>query len=237
MITMPLLAVILGVNFTSEVTIGEMIAIAISLLGGVVIIVIGIRKKTEPSRMYDLSFLDGSSGSFPPGYVYNQAFSKKITAKSETDGLAVMLVRIRARQGVDIESIGFRLVNRRWFPSRPNPFPLWMWQGVRPSTEGVFVTNLWDAEWEREQSINHFRLTRGQPHALADESGGYRLSFCQGKLRMLARDSLWIRVIVDVSNNWAGHLEFQGPSQDQQRAYTRRSVVIVLKAGTEDFQS
>ena len=226
----------LGIDYTNQITLGELIAIAISFLGGFALLILWVRKKNAPSRMYDLSFLDGSSGSFPPGYVYSQPFRYNTTTTSETNGIAEIRARVRALQGVDIEEIGFRLVNRNWCPSRPSPFPLWMWQGVRPSTEGVFVTNLWDAEWEREQSIDPHRLARGQPHSLPDDSGGYRLNFGQARRRILARDSLWIRVIIQAGANWNGHLEFQGPSQDQQRAYRRRHVTLVFNSDMKGTQ-
>jgi len=137
-----------------------------------------------------------------------------------TDGLAEVHTQIVCKKAVSLRSCSFRLVDRRF---RPHLFGLRRWAPVPPRI--AFVTNVWDAEWERGRKHPLRTSYRPSPVANLNDTGGYTVSYSE-PLSLLATESLWFRVIVDVQRNSQGYLEFEGPAPDGRPARTHMRVVL-----------
>lgn len=207
-----------SIQIASQITLGEIITIGIISI--LIPIIFWIWRRSLPMRAYSITFLDMPKD-FPPSYAKSQHYLKKASGRAGNDGLATIYTRVLANHGVDVHEISFRLVKKAWF----SKLPLWGWEAATPSEDGVFVTNIWDADWEQQRQINPYRIDRGQPLSELNSEGGYCLKFGK-EMHLLANDSLWVRVIIDVRSNWDGYIEFQGASPDNRRAYKRRKITL-----------
>lgn len=214
-----------GIQYNPEWSFGDVMQVIVASL-----VLLGLVpwcwRQLAKRQLFDIRFVE-KNAPFPKLYAYSGKDPKKGTA-DVVMGLGEFHVRIRAKAGIRIRDIGFRLVRRQVLPNKPLPLPLWAWRSIRPDIEGVKLVNLWDAEVERQQKDDPDHQSRPRPLSQADGTGGYRMQFTafDQSMPLLVNDSLWIRVIVSAQQSWQGHLEFQGPANDGRRAYARRIVQI-----------
>jgi len=124
-------------------------------------------------------------------------------------GRATYYFRLRARHGVTVDYIDLRFVKRRWaWPPR-----FWRWEAV--ASDLLTVHRVDDSVHAREA-----------PHPTSDPSvrdnkvGGKIMRF-RNPYNLLAHDSLWLEMEVEVHGDWEGRLELMGPTNDRRRAYSR----------------
>lgn len=172
-------------------------------------------RSTEPGRTYTVFFQQHPY--FAP---IGQSNRPKKGAKIATKERAELHVHIACKKAVSLGSCSFRLVDRQF---RPRAFGLWCWNPVSPRI--AFVSNVWDADWEkRRQQPLHIDY-KPSPTANLNDIGGYTVSYSE-PLPLLAGSPLWFRVIVDVRDSWRGYLEFEGPAPNGRYARTYRHIVL-----------
>lgn len=205
---LPVLVITLGITFTNEITTGELIAIAISVLivGGA--IVQFILKLTAPSRAYNMTVFDSSIDK-----LMTKKNSEVKEYKVQQDNLAEIHVKIVAKVGASVEHISFRLLKRALFH----------WVDEQPRR--VSVENIWDKDWEVEHKINPYISLRGRP-AYTQEHGTGVLHF--GNRSQLKGDIMWYRVIIHANEDWSGYLEYCAPLGDGRYAKSRRRIILRL---------
>lgn len=214
---LPVLAIIGGIDFKNEITIGELIAIALTCTGAIVFLVMAIWKCTTADRTFSLWFLDEevNTADFPPAHANARRWRSKAIIKS-SNGL--LRLRVKAHAGVLVRDLDVRFVQRRKC-LRLLP---WRWASAQ---EQIEVTDgLLDA-YANRLSVS------GEPRATVrpDTVGGQRLIYTPTPQWISGGGSLWLEVPLKTKVScWKGHLEFQGPSPAGNRAYKRRSVEINL---------
>ena len=171
---------------------------------------------------YDIRYAP-PDGEFPPNFLKEIKWKKRDYFCAGYDDLSEVRIRGRAKRGVSVRGVSVQLVKRVWLPRKFIPYPLWDWNRVRISAEGVHVSDIYDAEHERQTGL-WGQSSQPDSWREPDDSGGYRLWFKGQSLELLQGDSLWLRVLLDIRQEWSGHIEFQSASQDNKRAYMRRSI-------------
>ena len=170
---------------------------------------------TEPARTYAMYFQQHPY--FAP---IGQSNRREKRAEIATKELGELHVHIACKRAVSLGSCSFRLVDRQF---RPRPFGLWCCNPASPRI--AFVTNVWDADWEkRRQQPLHIDY-KPSPTANLNDIGGYTVSYSE-PLPLLAGSPLWFRVIVNVRDSWRGLLEFEGPTPDGRHARSYRHIVL-----------
>jgi hypothetical protein len=170
---------------------------------------------TEPGRTYAMYFQQHPYFA-PSGQSNRREKGVEIATKEQAE----LHVHIACKKAVSLGSCSFRLVDRQF---RPRPFGLWRWNPASPRI--AFVTNVWDADWEKRRQQPLRIDYKPSPTASPNDIGGYTVSYSE-PLALLAGSPLWFRVIVDVRDSWRGHLEFEGPAPDGRHARTCRHVVL-----------
>lgn len=216
----PVVLVVSGVYMIYQLTLDPLTwdsVVAIGLFGLALLWAVGQfwYRSTEPGRIYAMYFQRHPY--FAP---IGQPNRREKSAEIATKELGELHVHMACKKAVSLVSCSFRLVDRQF---RPHPFGLWCWSPASPRI--AFVTNVWDADWEkRRQQPLHIDY-KPSPTASPNDTGGYTVSYSE-PLPLLAASPLWFRVIVDVRDNWQGHLEFEGPTPDGRHARAYRHVVL-----------
>ena len=216
---MPVLGIVLGIDWVNQITTGEIIAISVS-----VVIVIGtvfmfFWRHTSPNRAYKMTLFDNSIDRLIPNN--GNEVSKFRLGK---DGIAEVHVRIVAKAGVNIEKICFRLVNKGC--------PYGRWIGEKGGRASIY--RVWDKDLEREREINPYQQSRGTPLYSQEGQAGI-LHF--SNRRLLKGDIMWYRVIIRANEEWNGYLEFCGPSGDNRPAYSRHKITLQLNPDKGDSEA
>ena len=138
--------------------------------------------------------------------------------------MAVLHAHVTALKAATIGKLKFSLAERRnaGFSLR-HPLTFRVWNEVRPS-QGVFITNLWDADWEDTHTQTPRGIVTPQPVA-SPYDYGYVMEFHNPKA-LIVGECLWIRVVTDVRGDWDGYLEFGAPAADGKWAYARRRICL-----------
>lgn len=216
-----------GIDPVNEITTGEAVAIAISLLGGLAFIAVLFLRFTEHRRTYQLKFIDRPLEYLPSIPTEISTTDHILICASDVN--PVVYTSITLRDGVLVDQVDLRFVRRQFFPKRPLPFPIWRWLPRNLQNDSVEVANVWDGDSEREDRLGLIQPghRRQRPSSFPDGTGGYLVRW-QPHLNLLGNDRLWLRVIPDVRADWKGYLEFRGPSKNRKRAYQRKRVDIRL---------
>jgi hypothetical protein len=177
-------------------------------------------RHTEPGRTFEMVF-EAHPFFHVPAQGENRARKKSGEVHAGARSALVLPIHVTAKKPVSVPSCSCRLVGRQL---RPGLFRLWRWTPPHPGI--AFVTNIWDAEHEALNKQRPFgTYYRPSPIATLNNEGGYTVTY-SAPLKLLAKDSLWFRVVVIVSKNWDGYLEFSGPAMDGRRASTQRGVKL-----------
>jgi len=204
---LPILGIVLGIDLVSQITIGEIIGISVTI--GIVIVAVFWRF-TSPSRAYKMTLFDNSIDRLIPNN------GKEVSEfRIGKDGIAEIHVRIDAKAGVNIDKIRFRLVNKGC--------PYGRWIAERGSR--AFICQVLDKDLDREREINPYQQSRSVPLYSQEDQAGI-LHF--GNRRLLKGDIMWYRVMILANEEWKGYLEFCGPSGDGRPAYCRHKITLQL---------
>lgn len=216
---LPVLVVVLGIDWVNTITTGEIIAIAISALMVLVAIAVWGIKQTSPNRVYKMALFDGSVDklSYSGG-------SQISDYKIRDDKLVEIHAKITSRIGINIERIQFRLVKREclW----------WKWISERPSV--AYVERIWDKDLEMEKAIDSYQQSRRTPLYRQENESGVLILWDR---RLLKGDVMWYRVIIHANNEWEGYLEYCAPSSDGRRACSRKKITLRLNPDKEDSRT
>ena len=197
------------------------IAIGLFALAGLISFSIFWYRSHTPRRTFQLDFQQHPL-SVP--IALSNGPQRTATVGAEPDGLAELHAHITAIRAATIGKLKFSLIERRRAHySLWRPLTFRIWKSVRPS-QGVFITNLWDADWEATHKQTVHRIITPQPVA-SPYDYGYLMEFHNPKT-LIVGECLWIRVIVDVRNDWDGHLEFEAPAADGKWANARRRISL-----------
>ena len=235
LILLPVLVVILNIDWVNQITYGEIITVCISVVGGLLILarIIWLRRAT-----YIMTFSDNPND-FPPSNPQSQNYPKIAFAEAaNVDNTAVIYARIQAKRGVEFKSVSFRLVNKLRKKICFFPIPMVWWDKATSIQDRVCIEVIWDAEYDYQKGMNPFQLTRSLPVSQTDTvgKGGCRLDFKE-TMYLLPMDSLWLRIIINVENNWEGYIEFNAPSPSKSRASTRAKISLKQASHKECSQN
>ena len=198
----------------------SVVTVGLWLIGVLGFLALVTYRRTEPGRTFGVTFQVHPYFQVPEE-AGNESTKKweQPTPPGQSD--VTLHVRVTANKPVSLSSCSCRLVGRQL---RPGIFRLWRW--IPPSPKVAFVTNIWDAEWERQSATNPLQHYRPSPVARLNSDGvGYTVTYSE-PLRLLAGESLWFRVIVTVFRDWEGYLEFSGPAPDGRQASAYRRVKL-----------
>jgi len=224
LVLLPLLGVIVSIDFVSQITLGEVIAISLTAVGGIVIFGKWLWDKASPNRFYNLDFCN-----------VDIAY-KKITEKEQFTKQASVMVRrvadvgvifprILARQKVLIDDISIRFVRRAWFPRKPNPCPLWDWHTASPS-EGGFISDIRDLEWENQKNINPNKILSPRPEFITDSYHVAHLKYSPST-SIPENTQLPLGVDVHIYKKWCGFIELKLPTPNNKYAYKRGRITLL----------
>ena len=214
---LPILVIVLSIEWVKQITTGEIIVIAISLIIGSITFVRFMLKITSPNRSYKMALFNSSIDKLISN---NKEVTKYVVGR---DNLVEAHVRIVTKTGANIHRIRFRLVRKG--------FPYWRWVAER--SRYAFVERIWDKDLEREREINPNSLSRGEPSYLQENESGI-LYF--GNRNQLKDDIMWYRVIIHANADWDGYLEYCAPSGDGRWAYSRRKISFQFSSDRKDSQ-
>jgi hypothetical protein len=138
-----------------------------------------------------------------------------------SDNCVDVRVKIVATEGLSIDKVCFRLVNKEFH----------QWSKAMTGKDGVYLARVWDKDWEDQRQRNQY-VAFPEPLYIEKDGAG---CLVLGNKRVLRGDSLSFRVIVSASKDWAGYIEFCGPSRDGRRACVRRKVTLRLATDQRGF--